>query len=261
MKSMEKSRGIFKEKSVSRRGLLSGAGKIAAGVAGITLASAGGMSLISKAHARTAKFPWGYKKIDPVRAGEIAYKNYHEKFCCYGVASGILIPLQEDIGEPFTLFPLEATIWGHGGAIGWGTLCGTLNGAGTALALIAGKEGEKILNDVITWYTKTNFPIYTPSNPKADIKTTSKSNSPLCHISVGKWLKKEGVDFFSSQLRERCGRLTADIAMKTVELLNDWDDGNYKQKLRSQVEKHKMPTGNRCQSCHGKKVPKVRRKA
>jgi hypothetical protein len=256
---MQSNKGSLKnvdEKKISRRGLLAGAGKIVAGAAGITVVSSGG-KLLSPAYAKNKKFPWGYKKIDPARAGEIAYKGYYKNYCCYGVASGILKPLQEDIGEPFTSFPLEATIWGHGGTLGWGTICGALNGAGTATALIAGKEGESILNDLIVWYTRAKLPIYSPSKPRNVIKKVSKSNSALCHISVGKWMKKEGVKFLSPQTRERCGRLTADVAMKAVELLNDWADGKYKPINDWQVNLYKMPTENKCSSCHGDDVPEI----
>ena len=168
------------------------AGKIATGAVGITVASSAGISLPSRAYAKNRKIPWGYKKLDPVRVGKIAYEGYYKDYCCYGVAKGILLPLQEDIGEPFTLFPLESTIWGQGGGVGWGTLCGALNGAGTATAIVAGKEGQNILNDLIAWYTRTELPIYKPSNPRTKIRRKSISDSALCHVSVGKWMEEEG---------------------------------------------------------------------
>ena len=244
------------EKKISRRRLLAGAGKIAA-AAGITVAASGWTGLFSEAHAKGAKFPWGYKKIDPARAGNIAYENWYKHYCCYGAASGILLPLQEDIGEPFTNFPLQATIWGHGGAVGWGTLCGSLNGAGLATALIAGEEGEHIINDVITWYTKTKLPLYTPSHPRAGIKQVNRSNSALCHISVGRWMRKEGVTFLSPERFERCARITADVAVRTVTLLNDWADGKYKVTRRYQNEMYGIPTDNKCRQCHGDSIPEV----
>ena len=240
------------EKKVSRRGFLSGVAS-----AGIVAASAGSMNLLSTAHAGNAKFPWGYKKIDPARAGKIAYEGWYKNFCCYGAASGILRPLQEDIGEPYTLFPLEATIWGHGGAVGWGTLCGSLNGAGIVTALLAGEEAEHIINEVIAWYTKTNLPLYGPSSPRVRIRQVSRSNSALCHISVGRWMRKEGAAFESPPRWERCARITADVAMKTVQLLNDWVDGKYKITRRSQVQMYQMPADNKCGQCHGSNIPVV----
>jgi hypothetical protein len=175
------------KKGISRRDLLSGAGKIAAGATGMVAVSALGMNVLNKAHAENITFPWGYKKIDPDRAGKIAYENWYENYCCYGAASGILLP----------------TIWGHGGAVGWGTLCGSLNGAGIATALVAGEEGEYIINDVIAWYTKTKLPIYKPSNPR----THSGEQEQFSIMSYLRWQVDEegkGNFSFSPKMGEMC---------------------------------------------------------
>ena len=245
------------DNKLSRRGLLAGAGKIAAGAAGMAIASSGATGMLSEVHAGKTKFPWGYKKIDPARAGHIAYEGWYQKFCCYGATRGILLPLQQDIGEPYTSFPIEATMWGHGGAVGWGSLCGSLNGAGLATSLLLGEKGEHIIDDVLSWYTKTKLPLYKPEKPRAEFKQVNKSDSTLCHISVGKWMRKEGVTFHSPQRYERCARITADVAIKTVELLNDWVDGKYKITRRSQVKMYQMPTENNCKQCHGTETPPV----
>jgi hypothetical protein len=231
----------------SRRELLAGTGKIALGAAALT---AGG-GLASMAEAKGAKYPWPYKKVDPERAARIAYENWYKGYCCYATASGILVPLQESVGEPYTSLPLEAFVFGHGGVVGWGTLCGTLTGAGLATSFAAGKTGEKILNDVIYWYTATELPNFRPASPKATFKNINKSDSPLCHVSVGKWMKKEGVKFLSPQRKDRCARLSADVASKTVMLLNDWADGKYKPAHGSQVKAHQITAQNNCAECHG----------
>jgi len=239
---------IKPDKKFSRRELLTGTGKLAIGAA---LISAGGAALVSNAEARV-KYPWPYKKVDPDRAAEIAYENWYKGFCCYAVASGILVPLREMVGEPYTSFPIEAVKWGHGGVIGWGTMCGTLLGAGFAISLAAGHPGEKVLNEVIHWYSETELPIYKPKNPKAVFKATSVSNSPLCHISVGKWMAKEGVKFFSPQRKDRCARLAADIAAETARLLNAWADGRFKPAHAPQAKIHQMTAQNNCGDCHSK---------
>jgi hypothetical protein len=115
--------------------------------------------MLSKTAAKEIrKWPWGYKKIDPSKAAKIAYEKYYEGACCYGVVNGILVPLQEEIGEPYTSLPLEAFRFGHSGVVGWGTTCGTLIGVGIATGFIAGKTGEEILNKVINWYVETPLP-------------------------------------------------------------------------------------------------------
>jgi hypothetical protein len=239
---------------ISRRDALLGVGKVAAGAAILTL---GTSKLIGGTQARAATFPWGYKKIDPQEAGRIAYENWYNGFCSYAVVSGVLGPLQKSMGEPYASLPLIAFKWGHGGAVGWGTLCGSLTGVGISTGLIAGAEGEKILNDVIAWYTETNLPIYQPAAPRAQIKNVNASDSPLCHISVGKWMKKEQASFNSPERRDRCARLSADVAMKTVALLNDWADGKYKPShaYGSNVRDNGITTQLNCTECHGDDVP------
>jgi hypothetical protein len=243
-----------KAEGLSRRQLIIGAGKVAAGAAVLTV---GGLAVPGAEAKKKAKFPWPYKKMDPEKAAKIAYENWYKDYCCYAVASGILVPLQKKIGEPYTSFPVISTRWGHGGAVGWGTLCGTLTGTGIATGLIAGKDGEKILNDVIAWYTETQLPIYKPKKPKTAIKNINMSDSPLCHVSVGKWMKKEGVKFFSPERKERCARLSADVAAKTIELLNLWVKGKYVPAHGSQAKMHNMPSQNDCTECHGSDIPPV----
>ena len=40
------------------------------------------------------------------------------------------------------------------------------------------------------------------------------SNSPLCHVSVGKWMKKSGYALGSPERKDRCARVTASVAYK-----------------------------------------------
>jgi hypothetical protein len=235
---------------LSRRELLGGVGKVAAG---ITVASAGGLVIASDAEAKRQKYPWPYKKLDLKHVAHLGYENWYKNYCCYAVASGILAPLQKKIGKPYTTLPLEAFRWGHGGGVGWGTLCGTLMGAGMAAAFVAGRDGESIINDVIHYYAETELPIYVPEKPKGSFKTVNKSDSPLCHISVGRWMKKEGVKFFSPQRKERCARLSADIAVETARLLNLWADGKYKPTHKNQAKLHGMTSQDNCTDCHSGK--------
>lgn len=254
---------VLEEKSLTRRSLLSGAGKIAVVGAGIAAVS-GGLSLFSKAEAGMQALPWPYKKLDIEEVGNIVYENWYKGFCCYAVASGIILPLREKIGEPYTSFPVESIVWGHGGVVGWGTLCGTMLGTAVATGLICGpgvgKTGEQITNEVIQWYADTELPIYKPKNPKTQVDVKSKSGSPLCHVSVGKWMKKADRGFWTPERKDRCARLSADVAMHTVKLLNDWADGKFKSNLKLPAQVYQMTSQHNCTDCHGTKVPEVNTK-
>lgn len=251
------------DEKISRRGLFKGPAE-AAGIAALTM---GGLGFLSEANAQTAAnkssatLPWPYKKFTPAEikeVGEIAHDNWFKGFCSYAALSGVVTVLRRKVGEPYTSFPMELTTFAHGGTAGWGGTCGTLIGAGVVATLVAGpKIGEEINNEVISYYATTNLPIFVPSHPKAIIKSQNVSNTPICHISVGKWMKKEGVGFLSPQQMERCGRLAADMAMKTVELLNLWADGKFVAKTKAPVMVNEIPSQNNCPECHTTNIPKT----
>jgi len=250
---------------LSRRDALKGIGKVAAGAAVVSISA---HSLIRPAFAsKDMSFP--YKKLDIEEVGRIAHETYFTKFCAETVLTGLFQPLAKSVGAPYDTYPLGSVFWAHGGLMGWGTACGTLIGAGTAIGLITGNDntevggrakvpvGQAIINDVIAYYASENLPKYKPANPKAEIKNQSIADTPICHISVGKWMNKEGVKFFGIERKERCARLSADIAMYTAQLLNEWADGTYKPRnepLANALD-NQITSQNNCGECHGDKVP------
>jgi hypothetical protein len=263
---------VEEEKKMSRREFLYGSAGFAAGAA----IASGGLGMLSgcigsepqvveKIVEKPGKVglpsPMPYEKIDPAEVGKIAYDNYFTVFCSQTVATGIFTPLAEKVGEPYASYPMDSFFWAHGGIEAWGTACGTLVAAGYVTALIAGKEdGGNMINDVVDWYAKTELPVYTPktlSESGAPIKNATKSGTPICHISVGKWLKKENVGFFTPERAERCARLSADIAMKTAELLNEWKDGKYvpRNALLANAKAFGLPVQNNCSDCHKDGTP------
>lgn len=125
-------------------------------------------------------------------------------------------PLQNN---PYNNIPLSMMRWGSGGVVGFGSLCGTLNGAAAAIGLIASNADAKgFINDLMTWYSDTYLPIYAPAG--SDPYTQSIANSNLCHASVTNWCLASGFASGSSERSERCARLSADVAGKAIELLN-----------------------------------------
>ena len=255
---------------ISRRDVLIGAGKVAVGTA---VLSAGVSSFVTKAQASETTV-YAFKKLDVDEVGKIAHETYFTKFCAETVMTGLFKPLAKNVGAPYDSFPLGSVFWAHGGMMGWGTACGCLTGAGMAIGLITSGDstkvttpggrapvavGEAIINDVIAFYASESLPQYKPAKgqAKAEIKNQSISDTPLCHISVGKWMKKEDVKFFGIERKERCARLSADVAMYTAKLLNEWAAGTYKPRnepLANALDNQITSQGN-CNDCHGDNVP------
>jgi len=259
-------------KAISRRQLLVNGGKLAT-VGGVVVASAGGLGFLAGCENKdnetadgsgpsmSTELPWPYEKFtasDIKKAQETAHDNWFEGFCTYAVLGGILSVLKEKVGGPYEQFPITAFNFAHGGTAGWGATCGTLIGAGIAASLVTGpKNGEAITNEVIRYYSDTELPIYVPPDPKANITAVSRSDTPVCHISVNKWMAKEGVGFLSAEQMERCGRLSADVAKKTIELMNDYTDGTFAVTEKAPAFSMGVPAQTNCNECHGANVPPI----
>ncbi len=206
--------------------------------------------------------PWPYKKIDPDYAAELGYQGYMGKTfdgeklpgkaCCFGAFYAIVKPLAEEVGSPYTEFLPVASIAtvGEGGLVGWASLCGALNGAAWAIWLVAPEEeAKKVIDELYAWYMYEELPKYTPPKAmKAELSPfpTSVANSVLCHASVTNWCEVSGYKAFSKERSERCGRLTADVAKKAVELLNAVHEGTF-------VPAYPLDDKTKsCKSCHTK---------
>lgn len=262
-------------KRLSRRDILVGAGKLAVGTVGIAAVSSEVLNLLPRVDAKEIPtkaeangepkypWPWPYKKLDPAKVARRAYEEWFENFCSQATLHGLITALREEVGEPYISFPVGAFRFGHGGVMGHGTLCGTILASAITIGLVAGKEpGERMILDVIGYYSHTELPIYKPERiheKGAEIKNRSKSGTPLCHISVGRWMRKEGVLFDDPRRKERCARLSADLAAKTAEILNKWvDTKEYNPIYEPQLKVQKIPfrkdlkiTGQEnCSDCH-----------
>ena len=258
---------LFDEK-LSRRCLLTGAGKLAIGAAGIAALAAGGLGVVSEAEAKAKAadmktWPWPYKKLDPTETAELAYKEWYRLFCGGAVISSIFTQLAEKVGEPYKSFPVDAFKFFEGGMSAWGTVCGSNSGANVVTNLIIGpsiegvsKDGMLMGSEMMQWYSDAAMPVYTPKNPKVPgelPKTTS--NSPLCHVSVGKWMKAADKPLGSPERKDRCARVTASVAYHLVELLNEWHDGKYQTKGVLPAKSFNIPAQSNCTDCHGTNVP------
>lgn len=248
---------------ISRRDMLAKAALVGAG------AFAG--SLISpKAEASDEtslmkEWPWPYVKLDPAETAEIAYQNWYNLGCGGTVMFSIFDQLAKKVGEPFKSFPVESFAIYEGGIAGWGTTCGSVNGAGTVISLIVGPptwedRSKTITSDIFDWYSHTNMPVYVPLKPHANKNSIQHtvSDSPLCHVSVSKWMKKANAALSSEERKDRCARVSASVAYKVVQYLNMIHDDKFDKEHANWSGPVKAGTTAQynCADCHGKNVPK-----
>ncbi|MDP3695989.1 MAG: C-GCAxxG-C-C family protein [Desulfocapsaceae bacterium] len=254
--------------SPSRRQMMIGTAGVLA--AGTVLTQLGG--LLNSAHAvggSTEKWPWRYEKLDPAKTAEIAYEEWYRVFCGAAVINSIFSQLREKVGEPYTSFPSDSFVFLEGGMVGWGMTCGSNAGAAIVANTIigpriqpeiAGKkvtEGHEITEDIFQWYSEASMPIFVPKTPKVTTELVkTKAESPLCHVSVGKWMKASGFPIGSPERKDRCARVAASVAYHLVELLNDWKDGKYKPTATHKpVKEFGITAQMNCMECHGDNVP------
>jgi hypothetical protein len=194
-------------------------------------------------------FPWRYAELDPDITAHRAYSNYKKGHCMYATFNSVTSQLADKYGQPYRSFPVNMMIYGAGGVAGWGSLCGTINGSAALFGLFVKKEDEikQLVDELFLWYQQNELPVYVPPKPELNIKIAkSVSNSVLCHISCTRWCKVSGHKAYTNPQKERCKRLAADTAKKTVEILNAHFASSFTAAL-----KHEEKTGQ-CMSCHTK---------
>ncbi len=92
--------------------------------------------------------------------------------------------------------------------------------------------------EVLGYYSETVFPTSAVPDawdstwdgpepiPDEDVLAHTVANSPLCHISISKWCYAAGVDLNDADdqsrgyKNDRCGKICADMAAFTAELIN-----------------------------------------
>ncbi len=195
-------------------------------------AVASGLNLLNVKAARASSgqhpYGWPVNGLDVEATKDLGYQGYKGisrftvdagKDCASGTFGAIVGQLQEVVGGPYNGIPLAMMQWASGGVVGFGTLCGALNGAAAAIGLVCGKADAKgFIADLLTWYSETYLPTYVPAGGTGII--LSKSESNLCHVSVTRWCDESGFASGSSERSDRCARLSADVAGKVVEMLN-----------------------------------------
>ncbi len=204
-------------------------------------------------HKKGGDFSWPARKVDPTEAEEVGYQGYYHSGygCAYGTFYAIIGLLAEKYGTPYDTFPFSSLEFSKSGVGGYAGTCGALIGGALAISLFyPRKQAIPLQNELFRWYETTALPIYRPSEEAARINVDlgqAVSNSILCHISVARWCEETGIGASSKERSERCGRITADVAKKTAELLSAKIDGTFEPALTiSDLQKSCREAG-----CHG----------
>jgi hypothetical protein len=190
-----------------------------------------------------------YSRLDPALTAEMAYESYSEGSCMYATIKSIVAQLAEKDSETYASFPIHMFKYGHGGVGGYGSVCGALNGAAAVIGLLITDKAvqDRMITDIFQWYEKESFPGFNPTNPDYDF-TPPKSvpHSVLCHASNTNWCKDSGFNISSNERKERCRRLTADVAQRVAIALNDIHSNDYFTNI------HPDEASTTCLACHGK---------
>ncbi len=226
---MEKKETVSRQ--VTRREFLAGAGGFAAGAAVGAMLGGSALSLVPAVRAAEAvpNGPWPYVKLDPEVVRKKGYDLYWQGGCMYGAGAAIIEALREKVGSPYSLFPVDMLRYGAGGTAGWGTLCGALNGSCAAINLVTpNADVAKLCGELLGWYGEQPFPSKAhDAYAKFKDQKQSMAHSPLCHASVSDWCAASGFKEGSTERKDRCAKLTGDVAAKAVELLNAYADGKF----------------------------------
>lgn len=196
---------------------------------------------------KVSEFPYeqhiaaGYQ-LDPAVVQEAAYQAYYAGGCCHGAYSALVGHLASTVGAPFDQLPIDFGKFGAGGIDGYGSICGSALGATLVINMIV-KEVELSPNvwstyrknltwELLRWYEEYAFPVYVPETIHSlesttlsftggtPVMTPVAPGSHLCHASVSKWCRLNGVSAGSGDKKARCARLTADVAGKAAQLIN-----------------------------------------
>lgn len=244
------------ESNVTRKEFIRTGAKYAAGVA----IGAGAMNVLAggKTHAGTmiTPWPWPYQALDVEAVRILGHDAYWEgKGCSYGAFHAIATKLREVLPDPWNQLPSEIMLYGGGGGAGWGTLCGAINGPAALISLVLSSARSGALNnELFGWYTQTMFPTETSNqyavnhtflDNRCDVTLPqNRSGSPLCHVSVTEWCNAAGFTQDTLERKERCARVTGDVAAFAAQILND--------ELAGIFVAHYVPPATiaGCMSCH-----------
>ena len=176
---------------------------------------------------------WNYQKLDPARVADRAYHLYSDGSCMYAAFRAIVESVGEktaaidlQASQKFAAFPYQMMKYGKGGVYDYGSLCGMLNGCSAAISLFVTdyKTATAMINELFRFYETEELPRYVPAENKYNKFEKTVSMSVLCHVSSARWCREAESEVSSPRRTERCKRLTADLVIVAVNILNRWYD-------------------------------------
>ncbi len=247
-------------KNVTRKDFLLNASKAAVGMTAVAGISSLVTTASTQAKTMLTPWPWPYQQLDPeaVRI-QAHYLYWNDKDCCAGTFGAITTALANTVGDPWTNLPMEVMLYGRGGGNAWGVLCGCLNGGAALISLVTSKAASgPLISELWGWYEQAELPTaqanqvalngqYLVHKYDQDLPR-NVSGSPLCHASVTEWCIVAQKKVSDTERKERCARITGDVAAKTVELLNAYFAGTFAPTYTDPA------TVTACLSCHGSAV-------
>jgi hypothetical protein len=246
------------DKEITRKDFLLKSSKAAVGITAIAGASSLLTTATVKGKATLTPWPWSYAPVDlesiRIRAHHLKLSGYE---CCSGCFGAFVEAQTQLIGDPWTTMPYEVMLYGRGGGASWGTLCGAVNAAAAVISLVVDKANSgPLIWEVYGWAASSLMPSDEANQFALDNKYTagtfngislpqSVSGSVLCHASLTNWCIEANKKFNSADRKERCARITGDLAVKTGEVLNAYFAGTF-------VPEYVTPAyAQQCLTCHG----------
>ena len=203
---------------------------------------------------------WKYVSIDPRKTADDAYHLFAEGACHYASFRAIItnvaraLPAEDSaLAQYYLSFPFYMMVYGQAGLAYYGSLCGALNGCGAALSLFVPRVADKfaMIQELAVFYETASLPVYIPQEDKyLNDMPANVSGSILCHVSLDRWMKNSGRKLEGPWRVERCNRLTCDVVMKTVELLNRYHSASKMELEKGGMFAPLLPETQSCLQCH-----------
>jgi hypothetical protein len=245
--------------SVSRRDVLTASAALVAGAgigAALTACAPSGTPAVI-----VPPLPWKWTKLDPLEAGQRAYRIYLDKKtggCGNASYISLLTLLQEKVGHPWTTMPEMLMAHAAAGFGGHGTLCGALAGASTIINMVtygevrdSWQQNSQIVDRLFYWYSAQDFPTERFDDiSKMPKQVQAKAKTPLCHTSLSSWAMAAGENISSDAKKERCAKVAGEVVYTVADYLNQFFAGKWVPPVWTPSNETEH-----CARCHGPDTP------